>query len=278
MGFSWIESLLMGLVSGISNILPVSAEAHRILLLKLFGKYAEPGLLRLLIHIGILAALFLTNQKVFIRMIRAQKLARVPKKKRKRPLDTRSLMDLSLCKTMLVPAILAYLFHDKAAALSNNMIVLAAFLFLNGLIMYIPNFLPTGNKDSRTLSRVEGIIMGLGGAVSVIPGLSDIGVSVSAASVCGVDRKYALNMSLIMNLGITIALTVFDVKALIIDGIDLLSFPIIATYIGAAVLSFLATLLTVRFMRSFVEKTGYIVFVFYCWGVALFTFILNLVA
>lgn len=278
MDFSWFESLLTGLVLGIADILPVSAEAHRILLLKLFGKYSVPGLLQFFAHLGIAIALFLANQHAFTRMIRARNLARIPKKKRKRPLDTRSLMDLSLCKTMLVPAILAYLFHEKAVGFVSNMIVLAAFMFLNGLIMYIPQFLPMGNKDSRTLSRVEGILMGLGGAISVIPGFSAIGSAVSVASVCGVDRKYALNMSMAMNLGITIVLILFDAKAMIANGIGILSFGIVMSYISAGVVAFLAATLAIRVIRSMAEKTGFTIFVFYCWGVALFTFILNLMA
>lgn len=278
MDFSWFESLLMGLVLGIAEILPVSAEAHRIILLKLLGKVNDPLLLRFFVHLGIAGALVMASQGVFVRIYRAQKLARVPKKKRKRPLDTRSLMDLSLCKTMLIPAVLACLFREKAAGLVGNMIILAAFLFLNGLIMYIPDFLPTGNKDSRTLSRVEGILMGLGGAVSVIPGLSAIGASVSAASVCGVDRKYALNMSLIMDLGIMLAVLILDIKNMFATGVEIHSFVIFLFYILAGLMAFLSATLAIRFLRSFMEKKGFTVFVFYCWGIALFTFILNLMA
>ena len=278
MNFTWVESLLMGLVSGIADIVPVSAEAHRIILLKLFGKQGEPDLLRLFVHLGIMAALFWANQSIFVRMIRARNLSRIPKKKRKRPLDTRSLMDLSLCKTMLVPAILAYIFYEKAQGLAGNMIVLAAFLFLNGLIMYIPQFLPSGNRDSRTLSRVEGVLMGLGGAVSVIPGFSAVGAAVSAASVCGVERKYALNMSLVMNLGIMFALIFFDLKALFANGVGTITVSVAASYIVSGILAFLAATAAVRILRSLVEKSGFTVFVFYCWGVALFTFILNLMA
>ena len=74
------------------------------------------------------------------------------------------------------------------------------FLFFNGIILYIPQFLPTGNRDSRTLSRVEGLLMGLGGAASILPGISAVGTAMSIGSVCGVERKYGLNMVLIMHI------------------------------------------------------------------------------
>ena len=98
MSLNLLESLLYGLVSGLSEILPVSGTAHRQLMLQLLGESGEQGLLRLMIHIGILAALYYSCQNHILRMIRARKLARIPKRKRRRPLDVRSLMDLSLLK------------------------------------------------------------------------------------------------------------------------------------------------------------------------------------
>lgn len=278
MEFSWLESALMGLVSGFADVLPVSAQAHRIIFLKFFGKHVEPDLLRLFIHIGIFVSLYVANQSHIVRMIRARKLSRIPKKKRKRPLDTRSLMDLSLVKTILFPVIIAYFFYEKAANLAGNMIVLAAFMFLNGLILYVPQYLPSGNKDSRTLSRVEGVLMGLGGATSVIPGFSGVGACASVASVCGVERSYGLTMSLMMNMGMMMALIVLDIKAMISAGIGLISFGIVAGYIGAGVVAFLGATLAIRIMRSLAANSGYSFFAYYCWGVALFAFILNLMA
>lgn len=278
MEFSWLESILMGLVSGIADILPVSAQAHRIIFLKFFGKKAEPELLRLFIHLGILISLYVANQSNIVRMIRARKLSRIPKKKRKRPLDTRSLMDLSLLKTMLVPVILACFFYDKLSGLASNMIILAAFMFLNALILFIPQYLPSGNKDCRTLSRVEGVLMGFGGALSLIPGFSGIGASVSIASVCGVERRYGLTMSLMMNMGIMVGMLIMDIKAMFATGVGLISLGIVASYIAAGIAAFLAATLAIRFMRNLADNSGYFAFAFYCWGIALFTFILNLMA
>ena len=122
MSLNPLESLLYGLVSGLSEILPVSGTAHRQLMLQLLGESGEQGLLRLMIHIGILAALYYSCQNHILRMIRARKLARIPKRKRRRPLDVRSLMDLSLLKTMAVPVILALLVYNRASGLVSRRI------------------------------------------------------------------------------------------------------------------------------------------------------------
>ena len=67
-----------------------------------------------------------------LRMIRASKLARVPKRKRKRPLDVRSLMDFSLLKTMAIPLILALLIYNRAQGILSKRILVSVLLFIKG--------------------------------------------------------------------------------------------------------------------------------------------------
>lgn len=278
MDFSFLEGILYGLFSGLTDILPVSSQAHQVLLLKLFGVSKEPLLMRLLIHAAMLAALYYSCQPQIVKIMRARSLARVPKRRRKRPLDTKSLMDFSLWKTMLIPIILAFLFYGSASGLGSNLLWVAGFLFLNGMILYIPQFLPGSNKDSRMLSRVDGLLMGLGGAASILPGISGIGAATSIANVCGVDRTYGLNMALLMNMAVTLGLIVYDVIAIVSGTLGVLSFGIVMEYILAAAAAFGGVLLGVKIMRNLAANSGFAPFAYYCWGGALFTFILNLMA
>lgn len=278
MGFSWFESILFGLVSGLTDILPVSAQAHKLILMKIFGSAKEPELMRLFIHIAVFTALYFSCSPMIVKIARARRLARVPKKRRKRPLDTKSLMDFSLLRTMIIPVVLAFFFYEKAASLGTNMILVASFVFLNGLILYIPQYLPGSNKDSRLLSRVEGLLIGLGGAVSVLPGISGIGAALSVESICGVDRNYGLSMALLMNMAILIGRIVFDVMAVVSTGIDLFSAVILLQYLLTAISAFCGAMLGIRVMRYLAADIGFTGFAYYCWGAALFIFVLNLIA
>ena len=277
MELNWLQSILFGLISGMADILPVSGQAHRVLLLKFFGIKDTTDLMRLMLHLSVFAALYLSSQSQFVRINRARALARVPKRKRKRPLDTRSMMDWSLLKTMLIPVILGLFLYRFVRKLETNLIVIALFLFVNGLILYIPQFLPSSNRDSRTLSRVEGLLMGLGGTASILPGISTVGTMVSIGSVCGVDRVYGLNMALIMKMFMMLGLMVNDVLGLISNGLEALTFLLIVQYLLIALISFGGAMLGVRLMRRMAANYGFSLFGVYCWGLALFTFILNLV-
>lgn len=278
MDLNWLESILYGFFSGMMDILPVSAEAHKVLLLKFFGKQGNLDLLDLLVHLSILGALYVSCQSHIVRIRRARALARIPKKKRKRPLDTRTLMDWSMLKTMTVPVILGLILYRYTAPVYGNLLLMALFLFLNGLILYVPQFLPTSNRDSRTLSRIEGLLMGLGGAVSIIPGISAIGAATSVGSVCGVELNYSLTMALMLNMVLMAGMVVYDVLGIMANGLGLLSLAIILRYLLTAVVSFGGTILGVKIMRYLAENQGFSLFGVYCWGLALFTFILNLMA
>ena len=103
---NWFQSISIGFFSGIADILPVSAQAHKAVLLTLFGVAQEPPLLRIFIHIASFCALYFSCQRQILQMIRQKQLARIPKQRRKRPVDLRILMDIRLVFTMAIPLVL----------------------------------------------------------------------------------------------------------------------------------------------------------------------------
>ena len=278
MELGWIQSGLYGFVAGLAEILPISARAHELLLLKFLGIQTNLDLLNLMCHLGVIAGLYFCSQSQIVRMNRARALARVPKRRRKRPLDTKSLMDWSMLKTMLLPAIAGLLLYRYTRPLEKKPALLAVFLLLNGLILYIPQFFPSSNRDSRNLTRVEGALMGLGGTAAVLPGVSAIGASMSIGSICGVERSYGLTMAMLMDMGLMLGFAVYDVLGLFSGGLDGLTFVMVVQCLLGAGAAFGGTLLGVKVLRFLAQDHGYGLFGLYSFGLALFTFVLNLMA
>lgn len=278
MDFTWLQSLLYGFLAGLTEIFPVSAQVHKVLLVKFFGTEGTTEFLDFIIHTAVLGGLYVSCRGQLVRISRARALARIPKNRRKRPLDIRTLMDVKLLQTMLIPVIPALFAYQWTFSFKNRLILLSAFLFLNGVMLYVPQFLPSGNKDARNMSHAEGFFIGLGGAAAVLPGISAIGASTSIASVCGADRSYSLNMALLMDMVLTAGFLVVDLIAVFTNGVGTFSFLIFLRYLISAGLAFAATLLAVRLLRMLAAKHTFALFGLYSFGVALFTFILNLMA
>ena len=68
MELNWFESCILGLFSGLLDIIPVSAQAHKVLLLKFFGVKASSDVMNLLIHVAVFAAIYYSSQTQLVRM------------------------------------------------------------------------------------------------------------------------------------------------------------------------------------------------------------------
>lgn len=278
MDLNWFQSLLFGLASGLTDILPVSAQAHKAVLLKLFGLDGEPVILRFMIHLATLAGLYYCCQGHIMRITRQLRLSRIPKKRRKRPLDTRTLMDYKLLRMMAVPVILSFFLYHKTSRWNHSLNWIALFVLLNAVIMYLPILMPSGNKDSRSFSPVEGLLMGVGGATAIIPGISSLGATTSVLLLRGAERTFALNTALLLQMAVSAGMVVMDLIAMAEFGIEIISFSAIVSCILAAASAFAGVFVAIKVMRTLAVNIGFNMFAFYNLGLALFSFILFLTA
>ncbi len=278
MEINWLQGLFLGFISGMTEIFPVSAEAHRLLIMKLLGAKADPALLRLMIHVCTVAALYYCCRKHIAAMMRAYRLSRIPKKRRKRPLDMKAMSDFNLLRTALISNILALLLYSQIRSVGSKLLWVAAFMVLNGLILYIPQFLPGANKQSAAMNRVDGLVMGLAGGTSVLPGVSCLGSVMSLGSVLGMEQKSALNLALVMNIPMTMGLAVYDLVDIVRGGFGGLSFGGFLASVLAGATAFAGVFVGIKLLRKIADRFGISLFAFYSWGLALLMFIFYLTA
>ena len=278
MELSFIENLILGLISGFAEVLPVSAQAHRIVILKMLGINGDSAVLRFMIHLASACALYFYCKGHIVRMMRARRLVRIPKSRRKRPLDTEALMDFSLLKFALIPVIIGLLICTKTAFLSRKLIFIAALLLINGIILYVPQYLPGSNKQSGALSRVDSLYFGLGGFLGMLPGVSSIGSAVSIGTIRGMDPEKALGFALLLNIPVNMGLALLDLIELLGGGSGSLTFKALFFALMAGAAAFAGILVAIRLLKKIAGSVGYSVFGFYSWGAALLTFLLYLAA
>lgn len=276
MELNWLQSLLYGLISGLAEFLPVSAEAHRTFYLRLFGITTQNPLLVLAVHIGAFLALLVACRPQMSRLSREQSIAAIPARRRKRQPDMKSLMDIRLLKTAAVPVIVSFALCTITAKWDGRIWILAAALVVNGILLYIPPYFPKSNKDAQSLSSLDGVLIGLGGALAVIPGVSRVAGLSTVALLRGCDREYALDTALLLCVPALVALAFIDILAIMAAGLGAVSLGVLISCILAAATSMVGGYLGITFLRFLAVKVGFSGFAYYCWGLALFTFILYL--
>ncbi len=276
MDLNWLESLLYGLVSGFTEFMPVSAQAHKALLLSLFGQAREHALMGLCIHIGVVLALFFTSRSLFARLSREYAMLKIPKHRRKRPLDMQAILDVSFARTAGITLLIGFLLYFKTVKWRFSLPVVALGLLINGVLLHIPMYLPWGNKDSQNMSRLDAVLFGLAAAASVIPGISRIGAGVSAASARGADPQQAFKWGLLISIPALICLIIFDVYHIAVGGLSGIGFLFVLQCLICGGMAYLGAFGAITLMRIVTRRSGLYNYSYYCWGAALFVFILYL--
>ena len=206
-----LENILYGLVSGVAEFLPVSARAHQALLRYLFGVSTRTSLQDLLVHIGVLLSILVACRENIGRLYQEQRSASQTRRKRSYPFGSKNYYDLRLLKTAVLPLLAGLLLYASTVRLENNLLALLGFLAANGVVLLIAEHTRRGNRDSRTMSGLDGIAMGIAGAASAFPGISRTGMILSYAAARGADSQSAVNWAILLGIPATFFAICYDV-------------------------------------------------------------------
>jgi undecaprenyl pyrophosphate phosphatase UppP len=147
---------------------------------------------------------------------------------------------------------------------------------VSGILLYIPQFFRRGNKNADTVSGLDGLLIGISGAVAAIPGFSGLAGMLCTASLRGVDRQFSASNGLMLFLGILPVLAVYELISLVLTGGALVTAYWLLLYFLSAVSAFAGAWLAVQLVSFLAVRVGFSGFAYYCWGQAIFTFALYL--
>lgn len=271
---NWLQSLLYGAVSGFAEFLPIDPVAHKKLLLLLMGAEKSP-FLDLTVHLACLLALVLSCWPQLSKLQRERRIAAVPARRRKRQPDMRALKDLRFLKTALLPLLFGFVLINWMSPVEEKLWLTAVCLVFNGVLLYLPPYFPSGNKDSQTVSGLDGLLVGLGGVFGVVPGVSRITGLTTVGQLRGCGRSYILDMGLLLSIPALAVICFLDIVSMFAAGAAL-SGALVLSCLLAAAAAFAASYFGIVFIRFLAVKVGFSGFAYYSWGAALFAFILYL--
>ena len=276
MELNWLQSLALGLVSGLTDLLPLSSQAHQTILLKFFGQTGSIPVTRLVIHLTSILTVLVCFRSRLGQIRRQKRILRTPKRRRNRPVDMAVVMDLRILRTATVPMLVMLLVYGVTRRW-ESLLLLAGLSLVNAVLLYLPCLFPTADKDSRLVSPMESVYMGLGAGAGVLPGISSLGVSYSLGVLHGIDRKYMVHLAVFMHLIISAGRVFYDVLDLLAMEFTAVEPQMILGWTAAGLSAAVGTVLGLRTLERTVHKKDLTGFGFYSFGLALLTFILYLV-
>ena len=275
MELNWLESLLYGMISGLTEFLPISSLAHQTVFRTLFG-WEYSAILQFFVRLGVCAAAIIPNVPHIKRLFKEQRIQATPKKRRRRHPDFGALMEIRVLRTATAVMLLSFLAYGFVADLHERLWLLVLLICVNGAMLYLPQYLPGANKQAQSLSGLDATLIGIFAGFGILPGISRIASTLYVALVRGADRKYAVNLAFLLAIPGLIGLLIFEGIALVTSGIAISGFMILKC-VTAAVAAFFGGCWAMSLVRFMAVKVGFSGFAYYCFGLALFTLILYLI-
>jgi len=244
-------------------------------MLRLFGmSYREPAR-DVFVHIAVLLALLTGCRPIFNSLLREQRLSSSASRRRRG--DRRSVHELRLFKTAVLPLLIGLLRYLALRKIETSFFVLALVFIVNGIIIIVPEYTRHGNKDGRFMSGWDGVMLGIFGAFSAIPGISRVGGMNFYTIMRGVDRNHSLNWAFLLSVPALLLFMLFDIVNLFTIPLGTISFVSVLLYFVSAIAAYCGGYFSILLMRYLSVHTGYAGFAYYSWGAAMFTFVLYLI-
>lgn len=252
------QAILLGLVQGLTEFLPVSSSGH----LALASHYLEvenPGLtFEIVLHFGTLLSVLI----YFWRPLWGMFLSLFNKEMR----QERRMIGYLFIGT-LPAAVIGLTFKHQFEALSDKPVIVSLLLCVTGAILLLPRLLPKRHgNDSMTLRTA--VIMGFGQAFAILPGISRSGSTIVTGLLSKVSPAKAAEFSFLLAVPAIAGAAVLSLKDL--DNIDAsLALP----YAAGGLVSFVSGLIAVYAVLSSIRKGKFEYFAYYCIAVGLISFI-----
>lgn len=275
---SVFASILYGLVSGLTEIFPVSAQANQMVMRQIFGVAQKEPIRDLFVHLAVMIAVFVACRGMFGKIRREQTLAY---RMRRNPSQIRALKgvyDMRLVRTaapIMMVGLLANLFFRD---FYNNRILFALMLLFNGAITLIPTYMHQGNRDARTMHRADGLLIGFAAALSAIPGISRNGAIMFVTLIREADKQNGVIWALILTIPAMVVLILLDFIAVFTVGIGSITLLTVGSYLVTMVFAFVGAFVGVTILRNLITRSDYTVFGYYDCGLAMLSFVLYLIA
>lgn len=275
---SLFASIIYGIVSGLAEIFPVSSQANQMVMRQIFGVEQKEPIRDLLVHIAVLIAVFLACRGMFAKIRREQVLAYRMRRNPSQVHALKGVYDMRLVRTaapIMLIGLLANLFFND---FYSNRPLFSIVLLINGALTLVPTYLHQGNRDARSMSGLDGMLIGFAAALSAIPGISRNGAIMFMTLIREADKQNGVTWALILAVPAMVMLIFLDFISMFTVGIGTITLATLAGYLLSMLFAFIGAYMGVSAIKVLIARSDYSGFAYYDFGLALFSFVLYLIA
>ena len=255
------NAVILGLVQGITEFLPVSSSGHLSMINNLFNMSdIQSGHLffDVLLHLATLISILIVYWKDIVSMT----------------YETLAFVNLGPLVMATLPLFLILPIKDMLETLYYHNIFIGIALVLTGCMLYVSDKMTPGKKTERNMTVLDALIIGLCQCVAVVPGLSRSGTTITAGIATGLRRDFAVKFSFLMSLPAVLGANILSIIDAVQEGIEWSNVP--AYLVGMAV-ALVAGIASINLLRYISSKGKFGGFAYYCWVIGVLSIILTMI-
>ena len=275
---SLLSSILLGLIQGVAEFLPISSSGHLAIaehLLGMSGASDIPEFFDVLLHLGTLVAVFVAywddvRDMVVEFFCGVRDLARGSTPTPAPP--ARRMILLIIVGTL--PLLIVLPIKDLVEGLADNMYFVAAALLVTGCLLFASDRARKGRKTEKSATMVDVLLVGVAQAIATCPGISRSGTTITAGCFRGFDRKFAVRFSFLLSIPAILGANILSLKDAVEAGIIWADVPV---YLVGVVVSAVVGYACIRLLKMIADRGKFGAFAYYCWAVGVLTLILTFI-
>ena len=272
------NAVVLGLVQGIAEFLPVSSSGHLSIINNLFNMSdVQSGhmLFDVLLHLATLISILIVYWPDIVN-ITYESLAFI----NLGPLAGQPRMHYPAARMLFMiiiatlPLLLILPIKDMIETLYYRNVFIGVALILTGCMLYVSDKMTPGKKTERSMSVLDALIIGLCQCVAVVPGLSRSGTTITAGIATGLRRDFAVKFSFLMSLPAVLGANILSLVDAFQSDINWSYVPAYLVGMAVALVSGIAAINLLRYISSKGKFGG---FAYYCWVVGVLSIILTMI-
>ena len=257
------RALVLGVLQGLTEFLPVSSSGHLTIVPWLLGWPLPALFFDAILHLGTLLAVLLVFWRDILQLLAAWWGSLLSRK-----VDGQARIAWCILIATIPGALAGFFLNDMFEAIFAAPAWVALFLLLTGAILMLGERLSRPGRPLEEIGWKEAVGIGLAQAVAIAPGLSRSGATIAAGLGFGFQRREAARFSFLLSIPIILGAGGSQLIHLLKDGTGDITWAALGVgFIAAAVSGYLC----VRFLLSFLQRGRLYVFALYCWGAGLIT-------
>ena len=276
---SLLNALILGLIQGVAEFLPISSSGHLSIAQNLLGlkvEGTEDVFFDVLLHLGTLAAVFVAYWKdiremilEFFRTIGDFRRGGMP---RSIP-PARRLILLIIVGTL--PLFLVLPVQELVEGLYDNTYFVGGALLVTGALLFVCDRVRRGRKNEKTATVLDAALVGVGQAIATCPGISRSGTTICVGCFRGLERRFAVRFAFLLSIPAVLGANLLQIKDVAeAGGIDVKLLPAYILGVAAAAVSGYLSICLVRLVAN---KGKFGAFAYYCWAAGAVTIALSVV-